>query len=516
MKLATAAQMRELDRRTIEEFGLPGLVLMEAAGRSVAEAVMELLPDPPGRPVVVVAGSGNNGGDGFVAARWLHNAGVPVEVCLLPPAGKLRGDAAANCDMALNLDVPVHEEASAGLLAERLAEAAVIVDAVLGIGISGQVRGAARDAIEAVNRAPAPVVAVDIPSGVDANTGAILGEAVRAQVTVTFGLAKVGLFQYPGRGCCGRIRVTDIGIPRLFVEEAGLDTTLTEAEDAAAMSPARPADMHKGDAGRLLVVAGSRGMTGAAALSALAAGRSGTGLVYLACPASLNDILEVKCTEVLTRPMPETEAGSLSPEAGEALLEAAATVDAALLGPGVSQHPDTAELMRRLAVEIETPVVIDADGLNAFAGRADELARRSAPAILTPHPGEMARLTGASIAEVSADRPAAARALAAETGAVVVLKGAGTVTAAPDGEVWINPTGNQALASGGSGDVLAGMIAAFAAAGAEALEAAVAGVWYHGRAADVVAPPSRRGLLASDLLAALPDVFSPIHPEEEP
>ncbi len=507
MRLVTAAEMRELDRRTIEQAGVPSLQLMEAAGRAVSDAVRELLPRPRRGPVVIVAGKGNNGGDGLVVARLLHDAGIPAEVCLLPAAAELSGDAATNFHRAWWLGVSIYPQASVELLNQRLARAAVIVDAVLGTGASGEVHGPAREAIAAMNSAAAPVVAVDIPSGVHADTGALLGDAVCAEITVTMGLPKLGLFQYPGRAYVGRVQVADIGIPDRIVDSAGLNGYLAEEADVAAMLPARPADMHKGAAGRLLVVAGSVGMTGAAALCALAAMRSGAGLVFLACPRSLNDILEVKCTEVLTRPLPETVDRSLALEAEAELLAQAAEVDAVVLGPGVSQHPETAELVRRLARALPVPTVIDADGLNAFAGRAEELADRPAPTILTPHPGEMSRLTGRSIAEISADRPAAARELAAHTGAVVVLKGAGTVTCAPEGEMWVNPTGNQALASGGTGDVLAGMMGAFLAGGAAPLHAAVAAVWYHGRAAEVVAPPGRRGLLASDLLDVLPELF---------
>jgi hydroxyethylthiazole kinase-like uncharacterized protein yjeF len=509
MKLVTAAQMREIDRQTIEDYGLPGIVLMENAGRAVVAAVERLLSEVGGGPVVVVAGRGNNGGDGFVVARWLHAAGRPVEVCLLAAADELSGDAAANCALAAGMGVTIHERVDPALLAHRLAQAALIVDAVLGTGISGEVTGSARAAVEAINAAPAPVVAVDIPSGVDADSGAVLGDAVSARLTVTFGLAKVGLHLYPGRGRCGEIRVAPIGIPPALADAEHINTNLTTEADAAAMLPARAAAMHKGDAGRLLIVAGSVGMTGAAAMAGLGAMRAGAGLVYLAVPESLNDILEARCTEVLTLPMPETDARSLATGAAEPLLEFAQGVDAVLMGPGLSQHPETAELVRRLAAELHVPLALDADGLNAFAGRSGELAGRPAATVLTPHPGEMARLTGQSIAQIQADRPAAARSLAAELDLTVVLKGAATVTADPHGQAWINPTGSQALASGGTGDVLAGMVGAFLAGGAEPLAAGAAAAYYHGKAADAVMAASRRGLLASDLLAALPAVFPP-------
>jgi NAD(P)H-hydrate epimerase len=289
-----------------------------------------------------------------------------------------------------------------------------------------------------------------------------------------------------------------------------LQTNLTTSADAEWMLPGRAPDMHKGDAGRLLIVAGSVGMTGAAAMTGLGATHSGAGLVYVACPESLNDVLETKCTEVLTRPMPETDERSLALAAEEQIAQFAEGMDAVVLGPGVSPNEESAELARRLAARIDLPMMIDADGLNAFAGRADELAERSAPTVLTPHPGEFARLSGQEIGEIQADRPQAARDLAERTGCVVLLKGAATVVAAPDGETWINPTGNSGLASGGSGDVLSGMIGAFLAGGSNALHAAVAGAYYHGRAAEVAGEDGVRGLVPPKLLDVLPGVL----PEE--
>lgn len=507
MKLAYADEMRELDRRTIEEWGLPAMVLMENAGRAVTAACERLLEQlPPGR-AVVVAGRGNNGGDGFVVSRWLREAGHDVEVCLLAALDDLSGQAATNASAAKLAGVPIHEAADRPMLDERLRDAVLIVDAVLGTGLSGEVRGSAREAIEAINAAEAPVVSVDIPSGVHTNSGEILGDAVWAHTTVTFALAKVGMYQHPARERCGDILIAPIGISRQLIESSGLRTNLTTSADAEAMLPPRSPDMHKGTAGRLLVVAGSVGMTGAAAMAGLAATRSGAGLVTIACPESLNDVLEGLCPEVLTRPMPETPARSLALDAEGALLEFAEGMDAVVLGPGLSQNADSAELARRVASGIALPMIVDADGLNAFAGRVDLLAQRPAPTVLTPHPGEMARLTELSAGEIQADRLKAARDLADRIGCVVLLKGAGTVIADPGGEAWVNPTGNDGLASGGSGDVLSGMIGAFLAGGSEALGAAVAGAYYHGLAAEAAASDGVRGMVPPKLLEVLPQVF---------
>ncbi len=510
MKLAYADEMREMDRSTIEDWGLPAAVLMENAGRSataVAEQLLEQLP--PGR-IVVVAGKGNNGGDGFVVARWLHWAGYDVEACLLAELDELEGHAGTNARFADQMGVPIHEQPDRNTLDDRLSGATLIVDAVLGTGISGEVRGSAREAIQAINSAEAPVVSVDIPSGVDADTGAILGDAVWACSTVTFALAKVGMYQYPGRERCGQITIAPIGMARQVTASDDLQTNLTTSDDAEWMLPGRAPDMHKGDAGRLLIVAGSVGMTGAAAMTGLAASRAGAGLVYVACPESLNDILETKCTEVLTRPMPETDERTLALAAEEPIVEFAEDMDAVVLGPGLSGNDESAELARRLAARLEAPMLIDADGLNAFAGKADGLAERPAPTVLTPHPGEFARLADREIADIQEDRPQAARELAERTGCVTLLKGAGTVIAAPDGGTWINPTGNEGLASGGSGDVLSGMIGAFMAGGSQALQAAVAGAFYHGRAAEAAGEDGVRGMAPPKLLDVLPSVF----PEE--
>ena len=396
MKLVTTEQMRSLDRATIEDYGIPGVVLMENAGRAVAEAAAQML-EGPGR-VVVVCGRGNNGGDGFVAARHLSSAAVAVEIYLLAAVDDLQGDAATNCHIAQRMGLPIMENPGPQALEAALDSADVVIDAILGTGVSGEVEGAAQAAIEAINQATAPVVAVDIPSGISGDTGAELGEAVWADRTLTFGLPKIGHYCYPGRDHCGEIELVDISLPAVLVAAVDLPTNLTTSQDVAVMLPPRWADMHKGEAGRLLIVAGSPGMTGAAAMAGLAAVRSGAGLVTVAIPQGLNDILEVKCTEVMTLPLPETAQGSLAPEAMDEILDFAQGCDAVVLGPGLSQVPDTAELARRLIERISAPLVVDADGLNACAGITEPLTNRKTPTIITPHPGELSRIMNESIA----------------------------------------------------------------------------------------------------------------------
>jgi hydroxyethylthiazole kinase-like uncharacterized protein yjeF len=507
MKLATAEEMRRIDAAAIEKYALPGIVLMENAGRQVTEAVREMLLEDPAAHVLIVCGKGNNGGDGLVVARHLANQGVHVQVALLADARELTGDAATNLRMAQNLGVRITENADESAVRMMTERADLIVDAVLGTGITGEVHGVSSGAIDAINRSRARVIAVDIPSGVKADTGTVAGRAVRADMTVTFGLPKLGLVQYPGRELCGELRVADISLPHPLLVSDALKAELVDADLAEVLLPERFPAMHKGDAGRALVVAGSVGMTGAAALCARAATRAGAGLVTLACPASLNDILEVKCTEAMTVPMPETPQRSLDASAQREVLERASRSDAVALGPGLSQNPGTAEFVRSTVKAIPVPLVLDADGLNCLGGDLRLLLDRQAGTVLTPHPGELARLLGTTPESIEEDRVAAARRAARTARSVVVLKGAATIIAEPEGYVWVNTTGNCGMASGGMGDVLTGVLLAFLAGGAEPVAAAVAAVYYHGLAADLAAETGARGLLASDVVERLREVF---------
>lgn len=501
--LAGAEAMRALDRHTIEVLGVPGEVLMESAGRAVVEVVLARRPSR----VHVVCGPGHNGGDGLVAARHLAALGVAVDVALL---AEPRGDAAAQWERARAAGVREGDGVGADL----------IVDAVFGTGLARAVEGPAARAIERINEAGVPVVAVDLPSGLDADRGAELGVAVRATETVTFGLPKPGLALEPGRSLAGRITVARIGIPDHapgVVPDARVWTPAAAAEHL----PERPADGHKGRFGHVLVAAGSQGKTGAAALAARAALRAGAGLVSVACPAGVNDILEQKCTEAMTEPVPDTPSRAFAAAAEDALLALAESRDVVALGPGIGREPETEAMVRSLVKRLTKPLVLDADGLNAFQGRPEEL-RAS---VITPHPGEAARLLGISSAEIQADRLGAARRLAEVTGAVVVLKGAATVIAAREGPPLINPTGGPALATGGSGDVLTGVVAAFLAQGLPARDAAGLGAFVHGLAADLAmgaaggaAAAARVGLLAGELADALPRALAALAgcPAQEP
>ncbi len=390
----------------------------------------------------------------------------------------------------------------------------LFVDAIFGIGLRGTVDGEIADVIEAINRSSVPIVSVDVPSGLDVDTGSPRGACVRADRTVTIGLPKRGLLLHPGAAFAGQLEVADIGFPEQVVAAQNIEVNCTTADDAANWLPARPTATHKGDYGRVLVVAGSRGMTGAAALASEAALRAGAGLVTLAIPKSLNPILEVKLAEVMTLPLPETETGSLAESAVASILEFGEKTESVLaIGPGLSQHPGTVSLVQSVVnanKQFGFRMVIDADGLNALSQKTDKDARLQfgRDTVLTPHPGEMARLMNTTVPELEADRIGNAQQFACEYGVTLVLKGAPTVTGFRDGDVWINSTGNPGMASAGMGDVLTGVIAGLMAQGLTSKKAAVLGVYLHGLAADIAAERmGLHGLIASDVLNAVPQAI---------
>lgn len=509
MKLVTAQEMRELDRRTIQEVGVPSLVLMENAGRGTYQVLRREFPELRG-PVAVLAGRGNNGGDGLVVARHLAQDGFPVTVFLLASRTEIRGDARVNLQIAENLGlnlVEILEERDLEQAFNQMARADLLVDALLGTGLNAPVQGLMARLIEELNTLHLPVLAVDIPSGLNADTGEPLGVAFRAQVTVTYGYPKLGQILPPGRDYVGRLWRVDIGIPAALARE--VKTELAEPREMRALLPPRPFASHKGTFGHLVVVAGSEGKTGAAAMAAEAGLRAGAGLVTAAVPATLNDILEVKLTEPMTHPLPEApEVRALGEAALAPLRDFLADKTAVALGPGLGTHPETQGLVRNLVRECPLPMVIDADGVNALAGRLTILAAAAGPRIITPHPGEMARLLGLTSKDVQARRLEVAREVAQVHKVWVVLKGAQTLVAAPDGLVSLNPTGNPVLASGGTGDVLTGLIGGFLAQGLSPWDAARLGVYLHGLAADYLADlVGPRGHLAGDLLSVLPELL---------
>jgi NAD(P)H-hydrate epimerase len=485
--------------------GVSADVLMERAGRAVANATIEVTGGVYDRRAVVVCGKGNNGGDGFVAARHLVRRGMRVDVLAVGPADD--GDGPASTNRARLAEEGLSAIPWEGSRADRaIARADVAVDAIFGTGFHGKPEGIWQEAIEAVDASPAPVVAVDIPSGVDGANGAVVGSAVRAHLTVAFGAAKLGSVLLPGAELAGTVRVVDIGFPEDLVRPG---IGLTEPEDVAAMLPTRDLQGHKRSSGVLLVVAGSRSMTGAPGLIARAAGRVGAGLVIVATPRDAVRAVAAHSAEAVFLPLAQTDAGTVAAGALDALLEAAEGADAVAVGPGLTRDDETAGLVREFVPRCPAPLVLDADGLNAFEGDAAAVGGRTADTVLTPHDGEFARLMLRSASEM-ADRVSAARALAEASGAVALLKGTRTVIARPDGPARVNPTGTTALATAGTGDVLTGMIGGLLARGLPGLEAATAGAFLHGLAGRLAGASLGEGTLAGDVVERIPDAIGSV------
>ncbi len=527
MKVLTAAQMREADRLTTERFGIPSLQLMENAGGRVVEFLQAQFPDLPKRSVVVLCGKGNNGGDGLVVARLLKQQGGRPMVFLFATPEALRDDAAVNLKRWQEVSGELRVIASATDWEKAkgaLAAADIVLDALLGTGLSGPVEGLLGTAIEDVNRLPrtAQVVAVDTPSGLPSDPAEVGGPVVRADYTVTFTAPKVGQLVSPDCHCVGKLLVRSIGTPpQLLKDNPQLKLHWLEPREFRSLPLRRRADAHKGDYGHALIVAGSRGKSGAAVLAARGALRVGAGLVTAATP---NDVLPVVASgapEMMTAPLVATEAGSIgirNLDYGR-FAELVRGKSVLALGPGVSTHPETQQFVRAVLADCPLPVVLDADGLNAFAGRADELSKRKSTTLaLTPHPGEMARLLGCTTQEVQGQRLEAALRAAARWNAYVVLKGFHTILATPDGRAFINSTGNPGMATGGTGDVLTGMLAGLTGQfGTDHWERVLGlGVYLHGLAGDLAA--TRLGeapMIASDLVAAIPQAFEQVRAELE-
>lgn len=498
-----ADAMRAADAAAIRG-GVASSRLMENAASALVEEL--LLSYPDAADIAVVCGPGNNGGDGLAAARLLGERGLSVSLFTLGDPASYRGDAGLNASRAreggLEI-VPLSRRGSGRAFASRLARAEVVVDALFGTGLTRALSGPAARAVSAINSAGRPVVAADLPSGLSADTGRLLGPCVEAAVTVAFAAAKFAHVFWPARGFCGRVVVRDIGIPRkMLLERAGL-LQVSEDRDLQTWLRPRPPDSHKGDFGRLAVVAGSRGKAGAAVLTARGALRAGAGLVTVFCPASIESIVVSALPEAMTRGLPEKD-GALAEEAADILAQAIGDFDAVVAGPGLGTAPGTVAVLEAL-LAARCPLICDADGLNAFAGRPRAFSARRAKTVLTPHPGEAARLLRTTGSRVQENRVEAASRLMRASGAVVLLKGAGSLTCAPSGRVTINPTGSPLMSTAGSGDVLAGAVGAFLAAGMEAERAAIAGAYLHGLAGERLASRlGDAGLLAGQLADELP------------
>ena len=507
MKVVTAQEMRQIDQQTIEQIGIPGTVLMEHAGSAVVRVLRQQFPEC--KNIGIIVGKGNNGGDGLVVARQLAHAGQPIQIFLVSPPESFAGDALTNLQIAQGLDLPITpilSEDELKRLKSQLTSSDLIVDSIFGTGLRGGVHGFIGDVIECINGSEKPVIAIDLPSGLSADTGIAEGACIQANYTVTMGLPKRGNLIHPGAELTGQLEVADIGFPLSVIDAQNIQINWTQPFDAVRLLPSRQTHSHKGTYGRVFVAAASTGMTGAAALTSAGALRVGAGLVTLGAPKSLNSILEVKLTEVMTLPLPETAEGSLALEAKTDIIDTIEQSKSILaIGPGLSQHPETVALVHSLIRESETPTVIDADGINALSKSREILSSLSPQTVLTPHPGEMARLIGGTIETLERDRIGIAQQFAQTHNVTLVLKGAPTVIAGGNREVWINSTGNAGMATGGMGDVLTGLIAGLMAQKVSPFDAAVLGVYLHGLAGDIVAESiGMPGLMAGDVLNNVP------------
>lgn len=497
--------MKRLDEISIDEYGIPGLVLMENAGLAVLEVINRL--DIPEKKACVVCGTGNNGGDGFVVARHMHNRGWDVDIIVLGNTAKAKGDAGTNLKIAINMGIPVYaiEEESIDFLHGIIKDSPLIVDAMLGTGFSGRLKSLYRDVIEIVNRSRGRVVSIDVPSGLNADTGFAEDICVKADYTVTFQLPKVGLLINEGPMACGILKVKDISIPKAAIDSMKLNMSLLEQDMIREYMPQRDFNIHKGSCGSVLVAACSKGMEGSGLMSSRAALRSGAGIVRLGLPESLQKLMPYDALEIITVGLEDKGTGILSEACLPQLLELAGKSSALLIGPGLTVNDGIVAIMREVISNCTIPMIIDADGLNAISSNPDILKKRRSGIVITPHPGEMARLCGCSTAEIQKDRIGFALRFAKEYNVIVVLKGFRTIIAMPDGSIYINPTGNPGMATAGSGDVLAGIIAGFAAQGFGLEAAALCGVYIHGAAGDCAAEQTGEyGLTAGDIIGNIP------------
>jgi ADP-dependent NAD(P)H-hydrate dehydratase / NAD(P)H-hydrate epimerase len=507
MKVLSSEEMQAVDSQTIREYGIPGFSLMECAGMLAVKAIYEQWPHQGGLNVLVLCGTGNNGGDGFAAARHLHWLGNTVTVLLAGEPGKLKGDALINYNLLLKSGITVTSTSGDK---ENISHEGffrntdLIVDGLFGTGLKSDIRDPAASLITAANNSGKRIAALDIPSGIDGNSGHVKGVAVKADLTVTMGLPKIGHLLYPGASYCGELIVAHIGFPPALLEQPSFTRTIPSLQEYRSWLPAREKNAHKGSAGKVLLLAGSKGYTGAAALASESALRAGAGLVYLAVPESLNAIVEEKVTEVITLPYPDLESAREVKKAERLILNAMESCNVLALGPGIGHSEGMQKLAEAIIKRTTLPLVLDADAL--FPHLLEE--HRAKAVVLTPHPGEMARLLGCSTADVLTNPLQCALQASSQFRATVVLKGAHSLIATPQGDLYFNLSGNEGMASAGMGDVLTGTIAGLMAQGAESRSAALLGVFVHGLAGDRAAEKSgTRGLLATDLIARLPEIL---------
>lgn len=505
-RVVSAEEMQWCDKTTINVYGIPGFLLMEHAGYGVAEVIRKECSPLESKNILILCGKGNNGGDGFVAARLLANSGASIQIVVLASPSELKGDAKAHYKILETLSKKLDGSITIRKYSKRLLASIprpdVIIDAIFGTGFTGIVRKPISDVIHWMNQQQAKIVSVDIPSGVHGTTGLVANCAVHADITVTFGCLKSGLLCSQGREAAGSVRVIDIGILTKIIEDKRLNTAIVEKTDVRKVLPQRSIHAHKYSVGKVFVLAGSKGLTGAAALCSMAALRIGAGAVVLGTPDSVYPILARKLTEAMVFPLPSTPDGTLSLASLDAIRERLTWADVLVLGPGLSQHPETQKLILKILFDYRGKILVDADGLNAIANHGISKLRSSrAQLILTPHVGEFARLNKMPVHDVEYHRISAAQNLAKKIGATIVLKGVPTVIASKLGSTMLNSTGNPGMATAGAGDVLAGIIAGLWAQGLPDVEAAWASVYLHGLSGDCIAQKiGERSLVAQDLI----------------
>jgi len=510
MKIVTSKEMREIDSKTITEYKIPGCVLMEKAGYAVASKIKELHHK---NKVIVFSGSGNNGGDGMVTARILKSQGHEVIIILLCVVQNIKGDALTQYYAALKYGIPFY---NAKYFLENHTELlkpdSIIVDAIFGTGLNKEITGEISEIINLINSSKLPVISVDIPSGISSDTGQILGTAIKAKYTVTFGLPKKGHLLYPGAEYTGNLFIENIGFPEELLESDTLKIELLEKNKVSLLIPERRNYSHKGNYGHVLIIAGSKGKTGAAFLSAHACLRTGAGLVTIGIPETLSNVFQQRVTEEMTLILPDKGNGTLSEKALSKILNfAEKNADLIAIGPGIGVSNETEKIVKALIVEFKKPIIIDADGLNSIKGDKDIFKKAKSQIILTPHPGEMSRLINSSVNNIENDRINKALSFATDTGTFTVLKGVPTVIASPDGMAYINSTGNPGMASAGSGDVLTGMISGFLAQQITPINSCILGVYMHGFAGDIAAmKKGMHSLIASDIIENIPEAFKAI------
>jgi hydroxyethylthiazole kinase-like uncharacterized protein yjeF len=510
MHLVTSELMRAIDREAIDNCGIPSDTLMENAGRGIAEQLLNqnIIDVSQENKVVIFCGMGNNGGDGFVVGRYLHEAGIDVAIFFIGPVDKLSNDAKVNYERAAKSKVNVKEIKKISDLDVSL-NCTHMIDAIFGTGFESMPRGLAGELIEYINSQHAIIISVDMPSGLNADNGQHEGVVVQADYTFTLALPKYGLFISPGRELAGVVDVIPIGIPEETINKFKLNHQVISTEMVAAKLPERKPDAHKGDFGYLLIISGSTGLTGATAMTANSAMRSGCGMVRVGCPSSVLPIIATKLTEIMTHPLPDVaKKGALALRGLGEIRKLALDYGAIAIGPGLGLHHETMELVRRFVADNEKPIVIDADALTALSKDMTVLTKSNAPIVLTPHPGEFERMTGIDASLDIRKRFETALSFAREFNVVLLLKGSPSIIATPEGQGYLNPTGNHGMAKGGSGDVLTGIIASLLAQGLNAEDAAVCGAYIHGLAGDFAADAlTPRAMMAGDTIDYLPGAF---------